>query len=53
MPEGLKAPETRPEAGVDQVDVMSFLGLKRAESLSVSSDLDDSADSDEDASPQI
>jgi hypothetical protein len=50
MPEGLKAPETRPEAGVDQVDVMNFLGLKRAESLSVSSD---PADSDEDASPQI
>jgi hypothetical protein len=48
MPEGLKAPETRPEAGVDQVDVMNFLGLKRAESLSASSE-----DSDEDASPQI
>lgn len=51
MPEGLKAPETRLEAGVDQVDVMNFLGLKRAESLSVSSDSPD--DSDEDASPQI
>jgi hypothetical protein len=30
MPEDLNVPETRPEAGVDHVDVMSFLGLKRA-----------------------
>ena len=30
MPEDLKAPETRPEAGIDHVDVMDMLGLKRA-----------------------
>jgi hypothetical protein len=30
MPEDLKLPETRPEAGVDHVDVMAALGLKRA-----------------------
>lgn len=29
-PEDLTVPETRPEAGVDHVDVMGFLGLKRA-----------------------
>lgn len=30
----LDVPEARPEAGVDNVDVMDFLGLKKAESLS-------------------
>jgi len=30
----LDSPEGRPEAGVDQVDVMAFLKLKKAESLS-------------------
>jgi len=34
MPEGLSSPDARPEAGVDHVDVMGFLGLKRAEKLS-------------------
>lgn len=33
MPEGLQYPETRPEAGVENVDVMGFLGLKRAEEV--------------------
>ena len=33
MPESLLTPETRPEGGVDDVDVMNFLGLKRAPSL--------------------
>jgi hypothetical protein len=33
MPGDLTIPETRPEAGVDHVDVMGFLGLKRAEAL--------------------
>ena len=43
IPEGLKAPETRTEAGVDQVDVVDFLGLKRAESLSAPKDDADEA----------
>jgi hypothetical protein len=30
MPADLKVPETRPEAGIDHVDVMAALGLKRA-----------------------
>jgi hypothetical protein len=30
MPADLKVPETRPEAGIDHVDVMAVLGLKRA-----------------------
>ena len=30
----LDVPDARPEAGVDHVDVMGFLGLKKAESLS-------------------
>ena len=30
----LDVPGSRPEAGVDQVDVMGFLGLKKAENLS-------------------
>ena len=30
----LDVPGGRPEAGVDQVDVMDFLGLKKADSLS-------------------
>ena len=29
MPRDLTVPETRPEAGVAQVDVMAFLGLQR------------------------
>jgi hypothetical protein len=33
MPSDLNVPETRPEAGVDHVDVMGMLGLKRAKSL--------------------
>ncbi|EEC43241.1 predicted protein [Phaeodactylum tricornutum CCAP 1055/1] len=33
MPEDLTLPETRPEAGVDHVDVMEFLGLHRAEGI--------------------
>ena len=33
FPEDLKAPETRPEAGIDHVDVMDMLGLKRAKSV--------------------
>jgi hypothetical protein len=33
MPRDLTVPETRPEAGVDHVDVMAFLGLNRAVSL--------------------
>jgi hypothetical protein len=33
MPTGLSVPDARPEAGVDHVDVMKFLGLKRAEAL--------------------
>lgn len=41
MPEGLSSPDARPEAGVDHVDVMDFLGLKRAESLSAKKDGDD------------
>jgi hypothetical protein len=34
MPSALSSPDARPEAGVDQVDVMQFLGLKRVDSLS-------------------
>jgi hypothetical protein len=34
MPEDLNVPETRPEYGMDHVDVMAYLGLKRAKSLS-------------------
>lgn len=33
MPDDLTAPETRPEAGIDHVDVMEMLGLKRAKSV--------------------
>jgi len=33
MPEALKVPENRPEASLDDVDVMGFLGLKRAKDL--------------------
>ena len=33
MPNDLTVPETRPEAGVDHVDVMDFLGLSRAKTL--------------------
>ncbi len=40
MPEDLNIPETRPEAGVDHVDVMGFLGLKRAKPLSSNEDDD-------------
>ena len=37
----LDVPEARPEAGVDHVDVMDFLGLKKAESLSKEKSEDD------------
>lgn len=40
MPAELTAPDARPEAGVDHVDVMKFLGLKRAESLSTKAEDD-------------
>ncbi|KAL7580090.1 hypothetical protein ACA910_012853 [Epithemia clementina (nom. ined.)] len=33
IPSDLTLPETRPEAGVEQVDVMRFLGLTRAASI--------------------
>lgn len=33
MPEDLKTPDSRPEAGIDHVDVMNMLGLKRAKSV--------------------
>jgi hypothetical protein len=33
MPIALSAPETRDEAGIENVDVMGFLGLKRAQSI--------------------
>jgi len=33
MPENLQTPSERPEGGVDDVDVMGFLGLKRADGL--------------------
>jgi hypothetical protein len=33
MPTALTAPETRTEAGVEKVDVMNVLGLKRAKSI--------------------
>mmetsp|Transcript_1580 Transcript_1580/g.3485 ORF Transcript_1580/g.3485 Transcript_1580/m.3485 type:complete len:125 (+) Transcript_1580:94-468(+) len=33
MPDDLKVPETRPEAGIDHVDVMSMLGVKRAKPI--------------------
>lgn len=37
MPDDLTAPETRPEAGIDHVDVMDLLGLKRAKPVNSSS----------------
>jgi len=33
IPEDLKAPGTRDEAGIDHVDVMNFLDLKRAKPI--------------------
>jgi len=33
MPENLQLPATHKQAGVENVDVMSILGLKRAKSL--------------------
>ena len=33
MPADLQVPGTRKEAGIDHVDVMGFLGLKRAVGL--------------------
>ena len=33
MPDKFKVPEARQEKGVDSVDVMSFLNVKRAEPL--------------------
>ena len=38
---GLDVPGSRPEAGIDQVDVMDFLGLKKADSLSAKKPVDD------------
>jgi hypothetical protein len=43
MPVELSSPGARPEAGVDHVDVVKFLGLKRAESLSAKKTGDDSS----------
>ena len=40
MPEVLNLPETRPEAGVEHADVMGFLGLKRAPTISPNSGSD-------------
>jgi hypothetical protein len=42
MPDSLQTPETRPEGGVDDVDVMQFLGIKRPESLKAEASLDES-----------
>lgn len=33
MPNELTSPDSRPEAGVDHVDVMKVLGLKRADAI--------------------
>jgi hypothetical protein len=41
MPEDLNIPENRPEYGMDHVDVMAYLGLKRAIPLSKKEDDDD------------
>jgi hypothetical protein len=38
MPPALVTPETRMEAGIENVDVMEFLGLKRATPLGSPSD---------------
>jgi hypothetical protein len=38
MPTELSSPDARPEAGVDHVDVMKVLGLKRAEAINVRHD---------------
>jgi hypothetical protein len=38
MPTELSLPDARPEAGVDHVDVMKFLGLKRAEAINIRRD---------------
>ena len=48
MPKDLSVPEMRPEAGVDHVDVMGFLGLKKAEALTTDKK---SAEDDKDAKP--
>ena len=40
MPADLTVPETRPEAGVDHVDVMGFLGLRRSKSVTKSDNED-------------
>ena len=42
----LDVPDARPEAGVDKVDVMDFLGLKKAESLAK-----ETPEEEEDVSP--
>jgi hypothetical protein len=41
MPEDLTLPGTRQESGFDEVDVLGFLNLKRAESLGKKSDKDE------------
>ena len=38
MPTALSAPETRSEAGIEKVDVMDVLGLKRAQAINVKKD---------------
>jgi hypothetical protein len=40
MPQNLQTPENRPEGGLDEVDVMNFLGIKRPESLKAHHDDD-------------
>jgi hypothetical protein len=39
MPENLRTPSEKVEGGVDDIDVMSFLGLKRAENLKAHHDI--------------
>jgi hypothetical protein len=43
MPEDLNIPAERPEYGMDHVDVMAYLGLKRAIPLSKKEDAPDDA----------
>lgn len=51
MPEKLQTPAERPEGGVDDVDVMGFLGLKRAESINKDSSGKDENDDDDSPKP--
>jgi hypothetical protein len=43
MPPALNLPATHQNAGVDQVDVMNFLGLKRAPAVATESSDDETA----------